>query len=231
MSAGVGTPREADLYRALGRTTGILGITTLVLLFAPVIALASAGEPPLDATGAQAAEYFENLDETWARLAMAALTLGMIASLWFVVAFGFLLRRVEGDPAWRSTSATLSGVLLAAYGLIGSSTEAGSLHGGRITPDVADYAFASGSVGFANAWIPIASFALCSGWVILSTRVLERWMGWWIVVVGFGLVISRFIWTSDVWTLPYMAFWLWVATLSLRLLRRPSLLDPDPSRH
>src|ERR671912_728137 len=103
-------PTELDRYAALARTTGIIGIAFLVLLFGPIIALASADEPALEATGAQ--------------LTMAASTLGMIGSLWFFVAFGFLLRRVEGDPPWRSTIATLSGALLAALGLIGASWEA-----------------------------------------------------------------------------------------------------------
>jgi hypothetical protein len=225
----VARPSFVDRYTRLVRTTGILGITSLVLLFGPVIALASAGEPPLEATAAEAAEYFGRLDATWPRLAMATLTLGMIGTLWFFVAFGFVLRRAEGDPPWRSTVAILSGALLAAYGLIGSSTEAASVHGGKITPDVADYAFAFGSVGFANAWIAIASFALSSGWVILSTRILERWMGWWLVATGVGLVASRFVWTSELWTLPYLLFWLWVLVLSVRLLRRPSLPDLSQS--
>jgi hypothetical protein len=34
----------------------------------------------------------------------------------------------------------LSGALLAAYGLIGSSVEAASVHGAKITREVADYA-------------------------------------------------------------------------------------------
>jgi hypothetical protein len=44
----------------------------------------------------------------------------------------------------------------------------------------------------------MASFAVCSGWVILSTGVLERWMGWWIVVAGLGLVVARFAWDGRV---------------------------------
>jgi hypothetical protein len=128
-------PIELDRYAALARTTGIIGIAFLVLLFGPIIALASADEPALEATAAEAVNYFGNLEATWAQLTMAASTLGMIGSLWFFVAFGFLLRRAEGDPPWRSTIATLSGALLAAYGLIGvSSVGAASLHGGRITP-------------------------------------------------------------------------------------------------
>src|SRR5574337_91468 len=208
-------------YTALARATGIIGIAFMVLLFGPIIALSAAGEPPLDATGSDVVKHFATIEATWAQLTLAASTLGWIGSLWFFVAFGYLLRRVEGDPPWRSTIATLSGALLAAYGLVGVSVGAASLHGGTITPDVADFAWASGSVGFANAWIAVASFALCSGWVILSTRALERWMGWWLIVAGLGLVAARFVWTSDVWTVPYLLFWVWLLVLSILLIRRP----------
>ena len=188
-----------------------------------------AGEPPLDATASEAVKYFGNIEANWAQLALAASTLGWIGSLWFFVALGYLLRRVEGVPPWRSTIATLSGTLLAAYGLVGVSLGAASLHGGKITPDVADFAWAFANVGFANAWIAVASFALCSGWVILSTRALERWMGWWLIVAGLGLVPARFVWTSELWTVPYLLFWVWALVLSIRLIRRPNLLDPVES--
>ena len=214
-------PTESDRHAALARTTGIIGIAFLVLLFGPIIALASAGEPALEASAAEAVNYFRNLEATWAQLTTAASTLGIIGSLWFFVAFGFLLRRAEGDPPWRSAIATLSGALLAAYGLVGASWEAASLHGGRITPEVADFAFAFGSVGFANAWIALASFALCSGWVILSTRLLERWMGWWIVVAGLCLVVARFAWTTGFWGVGYALFWLWIIVVCIRLIVRP----------
>jgi hypothetical protein len=121
----------------------------------------------------------------------------------------------------RSTIATLSGALLAALGLIGASWEAASLHGGRITPEVADYAYAVGNVGFANIWIAMASFAVCSGWVILSTGVLERWMGWWIVVDGLGLAVARFAWTAGCWGVGYALFWLWIIVVCIRLIVRP----------
>jgi hypothetical protein len=180
---------DSTRYAALARATGIIGIFFVALLFGPIIALSTAGEPPLDATASEAVKYFGNIEANWAQLALAVSTLGWLGSLWFFVAFGYLLRRVEGDPPWRSTIATLSGALLAAYGLV-------------------------------------ASFALCSGWVILSTRALERWMGWWLIVAGLGLVAARFVWTSDVWTVPYLLFWVWLLVLSIRLIRQPNLLEP-----
>jgi len=214
-------PVMSKPYMALARATGIIGIVFMVLLFGPVIALSTAGEPPLDATASEAVEYFGNIEANWAQLAMAASTLGWIGSLWFFVAFGYLLRRAEGDPPWRSSIAALSGALLAAYGLVGASLAAASLHGGKITPAVADFAFAFGSVGFANAWIALASFAVCSGWVILSTGVLERWMGWWIVVAGLCLVVARFVWTAGFWGVGYALFWLWIIVVCIRLIVRP----------
>ena len=69
-------PTESDRYAALARTTGIIGIAFMVLLFGPIIALASAEEPALEASAAEAVNYFRNLEATWAQLTMAALTLG-----------------------------------------------------------------------------------------------------------------------------------------------------------
>jgi hypothetical protein len=40
------------------------------------------------------------------------------------------------------------------------------------------YAFDVSSLGFANAWLALGGFAVCSGWVVLSTRVVGRWLGW-----------------------------------------------------
>jgi hypothetical protein len=31
------------------------------------------------------------------------------------------------------------------------------------------------------------------------------------------------------WTVPYLLFWVWVLVLSIRLIRRPNLLDPVES--
>src|SRR6059058_2552083 len=103
MGVDTNRPVTAEPYRILVRATGVIGIVFIVLLFGPIIVLSAAGEPPLDATASEAAKYFGNIDETWAQLALATSTLGWIGSLWFFVAFGYLLRRVEGDPPWRST--------------------------------------------------------------------------------------------------------------------------------
>ena len=73
-------PTELDRYATLARTTGIIGIAFLVLLFGPIIALASADEPSLEATAAEAVNYFRNLEATWAQLTTAAATLSSTPS-------------------------------------------------------------------------------------------------------------------------------------------------------
>jgi hypothetical protein len=110
-ATALGRPVDSARYAALARATGIIGIFFVALLFGPIIALSTAGEPPLDATASEAAKYFDKIEATWAQLAIAVSTLCWIASLWFFVAFGYLLRRVEGDPPWRSSVATISGAL------------------------------------------------------------------------------------------------------------------------
>ena len=171
-------PTESDRHAALARTTGIIGIAFLVLLFGPIIALASAGEPALEASAAEAVNYFRNLEATWAQLTTAASTLGIIGSLWFFVAFGFLLRRAEGDPPWRSAIATLSGALLAAYGLVGASWEAASLHGGRITPEVAGLALVVARFVWTTAFWGVG-YSLFWLWVLVVCIRLIVQPEWW----------------------------------------------------
>jgi hypothetical protein len=38
-------------------------------------------------------------------------------------------------------------------------------------------------------------------------------------VSGVGLALSRFVWTTDVWLLPYALFWIWVVAVCIRRLR------------
>jgi hypothetical protein len=56
--------------------------------------------------------------------------------------------------------------------------------------------------------------------VLLTTRFLPRWLGWLAIAIGLGLVLSRISWTSPIWLLPYLMFWLWVIIVAVLLLRR-----------
>jgi hypothetical protein len=111
------------------------------------------------------------------------------------------------------------------------SWDAASFGSADLDLAVASYAFDAGNLGFANVWIAMASFAVCCGWLILSTRVVGRWLGWWAIASGLGLVISRFFWTSAIWFLPYAAFWIWMIIICIRLIRRPAAVLNGSDRH
>jgi hypothetical protein len=43
---------------------------------------------------------------------------------------------------------------------------------------------------------------------------------WLAIASGAGLALTRISWTSQIWLLPYLMFWLWVITVAVLLLRR-----------
>jgi len=137
-----------------------------------------------------------------------------------VVGLALLLAQAEGSPPWRSGVALVSGVLLAAYLLLDVSWDAASYGAADLDPAVASFAFDLGNLGFANVWLAMGSFAVCCGWVVLSTRVLGRWLGWWAIVAGVGLILVRFAWSGEIWFAPYSLFWLWVIIVCIQLIRR-----------
>jgi hypothetical protein len=211
--------RAGDPWARLSRATGVIGLATLVLIFTPIVAISTLGEPPFTATTEQAHAFLVNASVGWARTANAAVTVAAVALLWFVVGLSLLLARAEGSPPWRSVAALVTGVLLPAHMLLDASWGAASYRGADIEPALARYAFDVGNLGFANAWVAMGSLAVTSGWVVLRTGVLGRWLGWWAVVAGFGLVVARFVWTSEFWLAPYFGFWIWVIVVSVQLIR------------
>ena len=148
--------------------------------------------------------------------------MSMLVFLWFAVGLSLILRRAEPDPPWRSTVALMSGVLLVAFGLVNTSIAAAVHRGDVIDPALAAYAWDVGTFGFANAWLALGSFALASGLASRATGAFPRWLAWLGIVAGGLLVPARFVWTVEVWLLPYIAVWLWMLITCVLLLRRPA---------
>lgn len=219
-------------WKRLALATGSSGLIGLVLLFAPIIAMSSLEEPPLDATRADAAAFIRNTAEAgWVDAASGVRGIGMLTILWFVVGLSLLLRRAEGEPPWRATIALVSGVLFAAYVLLDPSWAAAAHRGGEIDEPLAAYAFDLGNIGFINSWLAMASFSVAAGWVILVARPFARWIGWCAIISGAGLVVARFLWTVDgVWFAPYLLFWVWVVGICVQLLRRPGAIALGSAR-
>jgi hypothetical protein len=219
----LGTPAvatgAADPWARMARATGLIGLASFALLFTPVIAISTLGEPSFTATAEEAHAFLRRAGVGWVQTAQAVLGLAGLGLVWFVAGLALLLGRAEGPPPWRATVAGLSGLLLPAYLLGDVSWDAAAYGGSEIEPGLASYAFDVGNLGFANAWLAMGSFAVAAGWLVLETRVLGRWLGWWAVVAGVGLVLCRFVWTSEAWFAPYFLFWIWVVVVSVQLIR------------
>ena len=211
---------SSDRWTRMIRSTGVVGLVTFVVLFAALIA-SSPGEPTFLASPEEALAFYLNSTAGWVQAAMAVMGLAAIGWIWFVVGLCLLLARAEGSPPWRSGVALVSGVILAALLLLNTSGNAASFGAADLDLAVASYAFDVSSLGLANVWLALGCFAVCSGWVVLSSRVVGRWLGWWGIASGLGLVLARFFWTSWLWLLPYAAFWIWMIIICIQLIRKP----------
>ena len=209
-----------DSWHGVARNSGWAGLLGAVLLFAAIIPLGSLGEPPLEASTEDAADFIRKAAETsWVQPLQAVGAVGMIGLLWFLIGLSLLLRRAEGDPPWRSTVALGSAVLLPAYYLVHASWASAAHRGLELDPAVAAYAYDIGNIGFANTWLALGSFAGAAGWVMLTTGAWPRWLGWWGAVAGVGMLLARFVWTIEsAWIAPYGLFWIWLLTVAVRLV-------------
>jgi len=205
-------------WRRLGRVTGVAGLAAVVLIFVPIV-VGTPPEPDFNAPATEFLTYYRSPHTPGAQFRSFIFTAGLITFVWFVVALTTLLRRAEGEAPWRSTIAMVSGVLLVAPVLSGNEVAA-AFRADDLDPQIARYAFDEAQAAFANARVALGSFAVCCGWVIASTRFVPRWLGWLAIASGVGLALSRISWTSPVWLLPYLMFWLWVIIVSMLLLRR-----------
>jgi hypothetical protein len=221
------SPSRTDAaQRRLFRVTGIAGLASIVLIFVAVVG--TRDEPSFTATATQFLAYYRSPDTVATPFRSFLFTVGLVTFVWFVVGLSILLRRAEGEAAWRWAIAMGSGVLFVALGLSGLGNEAAvAFRADDLDPQIARYAFDQGQAAFANGRVALGSFAVCCGWVIVSTRFLPRWLGWLAIASGVGLVLSRVSWTSQIWLVPYLMFWLWVLVVAGLLVRRGGTGGPQ----
>jgi hypothetical protein len=207
----------AIAWQRLGRVTGVAGLAAVVLIF--VVLVGTRQEPPFTATADEFLTHYRSPNTVVSDFRSFVFTVALVTFVWFVAALSTLLRRAEGEAPWRSSIAMVSGVLFVALVLSGNEVAA-ALRADDLDPQIVRYAFDEGQAAFANARVALGSFAVCCGWVIASTRFLARWVGLVAIASGVGLAVSRISWTSYIWLLPYLMFWLWVLTVAVLLLRR-----------
>jgi len=212
------------------RPAGIAGWAATAMLFSGVILMSSTGapEPAMDAPAAEIQRYLETQSPTALATGGFLLVFGLCALLWFVCGLSAALRRPGAHPEWLPAVVLVSGTAAVAALLVGAPQAAGFRGGDGLDPQVAQFAFDLGSITFANLWVALGSLSLASGWAILAGRGAPdspgrpgwpAWLGWWALAVGAGFLVVRIVWTTWVWVIPYVPFWVWVLVVSTRMLR------------
>lgn len=220
----VAVARSASVQRLVGA----VGLVGTVLLFATII-LGSPNEPELEAGTSEAAAYVTGLDTWWVHVLGTVGDIAMMVLFWFMVGLSLVLRQHEGDFPWRSTMAMLSGTLVAAYVVLDPAVEAATNRAADLDQGQLAFAYDLGTIGFTQVWLAMGSFAFACGWVMLTTAALPRWLGWWGVGAGIAMAFAQLVWkTEPAWLVPYAAFWTWLLTTCVVLVRRPG--DPHASR-
>jgi len=200
----------------LARITGAMGIVTLVVVLGASLAN-DYQSASFESSADEAVTFFRSLDDGFGAFSSFATAVGLIAMLWFTLGLALLLRRYEGELPWRSVFLAGAGVISVVSGQI-ASWDAAVIRSDDIDPQVARYAFDLGNLSFANGWVAAGAVGICAGLIVLSTRDLPHWLGWWAILAGVGSVLARAVWTEGYAMVPFTAFWVWVAVLSVLLL-------------
>jgi hypothetical protein len=200
----------------LARITGAMGIVTLVVILGASLAN-DYQSASMDSSAGEAVTFFRSLDDGFGAFSSFATAVGLIAMLWFALGLALLLRRYDGELPWRSVFLAGAGVISVVSGQI-ASWDAAAYRSDDIDPQVARYAFDLGNLSFANSWVAAGAVGICAGLIVLGSRDLPHWLGWWALVAGVGSVLARAVWTEGYAFVPFTAFWLWVGVLSVVLV-------------
>lgn len=200
----------------LARITGAAGVTTLIVVLGTSLAN-DYQSASVTSNADEAVAFFRSIDDAFGAFSSFATAVGLIAMLWFTLGLALLLRRYEGELPWRSVFLAGAGVVSVVTGQI-ATWDAAAFRSDDIDPQVARYAFDLGNLSFANGWVAAGAVGICAGLIVLRRRDLPRWLGWWGLIAGIGSVLARAVWTEGYAFVPFIAFWSWVAVLSVALL-------------
>jgi hypothetical protein len=215
-TTSIPTASSSSERRTLARITGVAGIVTLVAVLGTSLAN-DYQSVAFDSDADETVAFFRSLDDSLGAFSSFVTAVGLIALLWFSLGLALLLRRFEGELPWRSVFLAGAGATSVVTGQIGS-WDAAVIRSEDIDPQLARYAFDLGNVSFANGWVSAGAIGICAGLIVLSTRGLPRWLGWWGLLAGVGSVLARAVWTEGYAMVPFTTYWIWVGVVSVLLL-------------
>lgn len=218
---------ESNRMRQIGAVGGIVFIVLQAI--AQLGLQAGGAEPRFNAPTEPIVAFFASKSSQFMEVSTFLSGVSMIGFLWFLGALWATLREAEGEPAWLSLTAVLSGVIAAAVVFAPGGWHLALFRMGEgVDPQIARLLFDSGNLGFANMWFFLASLLLAYAAVTLQTGVLPRWTGWAGLAIAVALLVARAFWaTSGVVITAYLLFELWLFAVSVALLRQAA---KEPAR-
>ncbi len=206
----------AHQRRTLARITGVAGLATIVVVLGASIAN-DYQSASFTSDANETVTFFQSIDDSFGAFSSFATAVGLIAMLWFSLGLALLLRRYDGELPWRSTFLAGAGVISVVSGQI-ASWDAAVYRSDDIDPQVSRYAFDLGNLSFANGWVASGAVGICAGLLVLRSRDLPQWLGWFAIVAGVGSVLARAVWTEGYAFVPVTTLWVWIAVTSVLLV-------------
>jgi hypothetical protein len=216
--------------RAL-RSWGSLAGLLFVVLYVVGNALIFDG-PNGDETPAKFIAYFgDSGHRTRINLGWLLAGLGLFFLLWFVAALRETVRDVEPRDGMLGSIVTIGGtayiaVTMGAIGLAaGVRTMSDDTYRHQVFPEVI-HANSDGTyVMHATGTAALSAMIFAFSFVVLGSRVLPRWLGWFGILAAAAALVSIIFFTIFVWLL-------WVAAASVVLFlhhRKAAPLDARPA--
>ena len=220
MNREVSSQNKFHKLRQMGALGGIVFVVLQVI--AQAFIQIGGVEPPFRASTEAIVAFFATRNSQLVEASAFLSGISLLAFLWFLGTLWATLREAEGETAWLSLTAVMSGLMGVAVAYAPGGWELALFRtNDGLDPQIARLLFDSGNLAFANLWVFIASLLLAYAAVTLRTGVLPRWTGWVGIMIGVGLLIARAFWaTSGIAFVPYMMFWLWLFPVSVMLLRK-----------
>jgi hypothetical protein len=217
--------KKAIVNGRVERLGPLAGIIAVVLFVVGVFLSEGMTNPPDDDAAAQAfLDYYQD-EEGGILVAGWVFQLGAVFFLWFLGSLRVRLLAAEGRVGRLTATAFAAGIVTATCALLlPASDMAGALSKDEITPDGAVVFNNLGDMFFLGAEFASAVFLAAAGLIILSSRMLPRWLGWVSLVFALWLLIAPIGWAALLFGVP-----LWILVVSVLLYLRPAVAEPAPA--
>jgi hypothetical protein len=149
--------------------------------------------------------------------------LAMVPFLWFLGVLRSTLRVAEGGTGRLAATAYAGGIVLVGFALVDSALQFATADSvGDVPPNVTQTLSVLYSDFFLGFPVGFGTLMLASALVLLRTRVMPRWLGWFALVLG----IAAFL--GPIGFGAFLVFLVWVAVVSVLLYQRRDATPAPP---